>query len=274
MKAPGFKQKLNLRTMIVIGLGLMIIFLYNLLQPQVMGNTTLYWLLMTTFIFTFFKIGYEWYHYWSISIPEKPALSRQYTVDVFTTFCAGEPYEMIEQTLRAIKNISYPHQTYLCDEADDVYLKALCQELDIHHVTRTFKINAKAGNINHALQQSNGELCVVLDPDHVPAANFLDRVVGYFENDQMGYVQVVQAYYNQEDSWVAKGAAQQTYQFYGPMMMCMNSYGTVQAIGANCTFRRTALESIGGHAAGLAEDMHTAMQLHAQGWKSMYVPEI
>ncbi|WP_342646372.1 glycosyltransferase [Mucilaginibacter sp. CSA2-8R] len=274
MKGPDFKQKINLRTMIVIGLGLMVFFLYKLLQPQVMGNKTLYWLLMVTFIFSFFKIGYEWYHYWSVSIPNKPKASRQYTVDIFTTFCAGEPYNMIEQTLRAVKNITYPHQTYLCDEANDAYLKALCHELGIHHVTRTLKINAKAGNINNALQQSTGELCVVLDPDHVPAPNFLDQVVDYFENEEIGYVQVVQAYYNQEDSWVAKGAAQQTYQFYGPMMMCMNSYGTVQAIGANCTFRRTALESIGGHAAGLAEDMHTAMQMHAKGWKSLYVPEV
>lgn len=274
MKGPGFKQKFNLRAMIVIGLGLMVFFLYNLLQPQVAGNKILYWLLMVTFIFTFFKIGYEWYHYWSISIPDKPKTSRGYTVDIFTTFCAGEPYDMIEQTLRAIKNITYPHETYLCDEADDNYLRELCRELNIHHITRTLKVNAKAGNINNALQQSTGELCVVLDPDHVPAPHFLDRVVDYFDNDEVGYVQVVQAYYNQEDSWVAKGAAQQTYQFYGPMMMCMNTYGTVQAIGANCTFRRTAIDSIGGHAAGLAEDMHTAMQMHAKGWKSLYVPEV
>ena len=51
-------------------------------------------------------------------------------------------------------------------------------------------------------------------------------------------------------------------------MMGMNAYNTAQAIGANCTFRRAALDSIGGHAAGLTEDMHTAMRLHAQGWKS------
>jgi len=84
----------------------------------------------------------------------------------------------------------------------------------------------------------------------------------------------VQAYYNQAETLVAKGAAQQTYQFYGPMMMAMHSYGTVQAIGANCTFRRSALDSIGGHANGLSEDMHTAMKLHAGGWRSVYVPAI
>ncbi len=60
--------------------------------------------------------------------------------------------------------------------------------------------------------------------------------------------------------------------FYGPMMTGMNRWGIVQAIGANCVFRREALRSIGGHAAGLAEDMHTAMRLHAYGWKGIYVP--
>jgi beta-mannanase len=57
-------------------------------------------------------------------------------------------------------------------------------------------------------------------------------------------------------------------------MMSMNHYGTVNAIGANCVFRRKALDSIGGHAPGLSEDMHTAMQLHAKGWKSVYVPQV
>ena len=58
------------------------------------------------------------------------------------------------------------------------------------------------------------------------------------------------------------------------MMMTMNSYGTVNAIGANCVFRRKALDSIGGHSPGLSEDMHTAMQLFAKGWKSVYVPKV
>jgi len=252
----------------------MMFFMFSLLKPSVVGNKPLYWLLISTFIYTFFKILYEWYHYWDIGIRPLPPITKQYTVDIFTTFCAGEPYEMMVETLTAIQAITYPHETYLCDEADDPYLKEVCRKLGIHHVTRTIKIDAKAGNINNALQQSSGDLCVVLDPDHIPVPGFLDSIVSHFDDEEIGYVQIVQAYYNQDTGWIAKGAAQQTYQFYGPMMMCMDSYGTVQAIGANCTFRRTALNSIGGHAAGLAEDMHTAMQLHAKKWKSLYVPEV
>lgn len=272
--APTRKQKLVLRLMILIGLACSVFFLYTLFKWQVASYKPLYWLLISTFLYTIFKIFYEWYHYWSISVPAPRQTTKKYTVDIFTTFCAGEPYEMIVETLTAIQAITYPHEAYLCDEADDPYLRSVCERLGVHHVTRKEKKDAKAGNINNALRRSKGELCVVLDPDHIPVPEFLDPIVAHFDDPEIGYVQVVQAYYNQDTGYVAKGAAQQTYQFYGPMMMSMNTYGTAQAIGANCTFRRTALESIGGHAAGLAEDMHTAMQIHAKGWKSIYLPMV
>ncbi|WP_285651690.1 glycosyltransferase family 2 protein [Allomuricauda sp. NBRC 101325] len=209
-----------------------------------------------------------------MSIPKKPNGKYRPTVDVLTTYYPGEPYNMTIGTLEAIQKITYPHTTYLCDEANDPFLKEKCEQLGVVHVTRNNRINAKAGNINNALKIATGEIALVLDPDHVPNPDFLDRVVPYFADEKIGFVQVVQGYYNKGKSLVARGAAEQTFHFYGPMMMTMNSHGTVQAIGANCTFRRSALDSIGGHAPGLAEDMHTSMLLHAKGWKSVYVPSL
>lgn len=271
---PSPREKLLLRLLIAVGLLSMFFFLKIFMSADTRTNTWLYWLLMVSFVFTCLKILYEWWHYLFITVPPTPKTDRLYTVDIFTTFCAGEPYEMMEETLAAIQQITYPHQAYLCDESNDPYLRNVCQRLGIHHITRTEKKDAKAGNINNGLRQANGELCVILDPDHVPFPGFLDPIVPHFGDPKVGFVQVVQAYKNGNQSFIAKGAAQQTYQFYGPMMMTMNQYGTVLAIGANCTFRRAALDSIGGHAAGLAEDMHTAMHLHAKGWKSVYVPRI
>ncbi len=271
---PSKIERITLWVMILIGCITIVFFLHNVLDSSVRGYAPLYWMLMFTFLFICLKLLYEWYHYLYVTVPKTPPLTRNFTVDIFTTFCAGEPYEMIVETLQAVKAITYPHETYLCDEADDPFLKRTCDQLGVHHVTRTDKINAKAGNINNALKHSTGEICVVLDPDHVPLPDFIDPIIPHFAHPEVGFVQVVQAYKNGGESLIAKGAAQQTYQFYGPIMMTMNKYGTVLAIGANCTFRRTALESIGGHAAGLAEDLHTAMQLHAKGWKSVYVPEV
>lgn len=274
VKPPSPLERITLQLMIIIGIVSMGYFLYNLLLPEYVGFTLFYWVLIFAVIFNCLKILHEWYHYFFISVPKKPSGNRAFTVDIITTFCPGEPYEMIEETLTAIQAIRHHHTTYLGDEGNDPYIKSMCDRLGVIHVTRTDRKDAKAGNINNILTLATGDLCVVLDPDHVPTPDFLDRIVQHFNDPEIGYVQVVQAYKNFDESLVAKGAAQQTFQFYGPMMMTMNHYGTVMAIGANCTFRRAALDSIDGHAAGLAEDMHTAMQLHAKGWKSVYVPEV
>lgn len=263
-----------MRFLILCGTGCLLLFLHWLLNPEHIGNVILFWLLVFALLFKVFKCIQEWYHYWSVSIPEKPEWKTRWSVDMLTTACPGEPKEMIIRTLHAMKAVKYPHTNYLCDEGNDPELKKACNELGIIHVTRAEKIDAKAGNINNALRRATGEICVILDPDHVPIPEFLHRVLPYFEDPQVGYVQCVQGYSNQNESFIAKAAAEQSYHFYGPMMMSMNTYGTTQAIGANCTFRRRALDSIGGHAAGLAEDMHTAMQLQAKGWKPLYIPEI
>lgn len=263
-----------MRSLIFIGLGSMAFLWSELLKPVHISSPPLYWALMFALALLSGKVLHEWAYYFNISVPDTPEDPPELTVDVLTTFVAGEPYDMIENTLAAIKEIRYPHETYLCDEADDPRLRAYCKKLGIHHVTREKKINAKAGNINNALLQATGEICLVLDPDHVPDSDFLDHIIPHFADEQVGFVQTVQAYENIHESLISKGAAQQTFQFYGPIMMTLNSYGAAQAIGANCTFRRKALDSIGGHAAGLAEDMHTSMQLHARGWKSVYVPRI
>lgn len=276
IKAPTPREKWTLRILIFLGLAAMGNFVLYLADPDHIGYAPLYWLLNFTIGFKLLQSLHEWYHYYSMSVPPRPVSERAWTVDMVTTFCPGEPYEMIVETLKAMKAVRYPHETYLCDEGNDPYIKQVCEELGVHHVYRgKDKKNAKAGNVNYALEHHcKGEIVAILDPDHVPVPEFLDRALPYFEDPQLGYVQCIQAYYNRNESFVAKGAAEQTYQFYGPMMMSMNSYGTAQAIGANCTFRRSALDSIGGHAPGLAEDMHTAMQLHAKGWKSVYIPEI
>ncbi|WP_303311415.1 glycosyltransferase [Hymenobacter sp. BT730] len=265
----------QMRWLVFLGVLCLVQFIYWFANPEHIGYAPLFWMLAFSVGFKLLRLAHEWYHYVNVREPIlPPPPARQRTVDMLTTACPGEPRDMIVHTLEAMQAVTYPHTSYLCDEGNDPYLRQVCELLGVVHVTRQVKVDAKAGNINNALRQATGEFCVVLDPDHAPTPDFLDKVMAYFENPEIGFVQVVQAYGNQQESLVARGAAEQTYHFYGPLMMGMNSYGTAQAIGANCTFRRAALDSIGGHAAGLTEDMHTAMRLHAQGWKSVYAPVV
>src|SRR5204863_84828 len=109
---------------------------------------------------------------------------------------------------------------------------------------RTKRRPLRALVVSPRARRKPGSLRASLDRDHVPFPEFLDRVVGYFDDAGVGFVQVAQAYYNAPRSFVARAAAEQTFAFYGPILQGMHGTGTAVAIGANCTFRRTALESI------------------------------
>lgn len=238
------------------------------------GNPVLYALLTFATWYGISRIVIGWYNVFHIEQPPLRDAPPGRSVAIFITSSPGEPYAMFERTLAAAREVRYPHTTYLLDDTRDPRFAALAAAMGAVHLELIGIPGAKAGKINAALARTAEELILVLDPDHIPFAEFLDRVIGYFDDPQVGFVQVAQTYYNAPRSFVARAAAEQTFAFYGPIMQGMHGTGTAVAIGANCTFRRAALESIGGHGIGLAEDLVTAIRLHAAGWRSVYVPEV
>jgi cellulose synthase (UDP-forming) len=216
----------------------------------------------------------NWYIYFFITPPAVKAGSAPTSrVDVLTTAMPGEPFDMFETTLAAIQQLRHRHRTFLLDGGNDPALRALCERLGVQHVDCVGVPGAKAGKINHCLTRlSTADVVLIIDPDHRPRSDFLERVLPLFDDPKIGFVQVVQAYHNTRESFVADAAAEQTFGFYGPTLLGLNGLGIPTAIGANCVFRRAALDSIGGHAVHLAEDALTSMRLHAQGWRSVYLP--
>jgi cellulose synthase (UDP-forming) len=220
------------------------------------------------------RIVLGWINYVAIARAGHRPADDGLRVAIFTTSAPGEPIEMFERTLAACARIRYPHTTYLLDDTRDAGARAVAERCGAVWLELLDVPGAKAGKINRALDLTGEDFVLVLDPDHVPFPEFLDRVLGHFSDPSVGFVQVAQAYYNQRRSFTAAAAADQTYAFYGPGLMGLYGHGASVAIGANCTFRRSALASIGGHGTGLAEDLVTAIRLHASGWRSIYVPEI
>jgi cellulose synthase (UDP-forming) len=241
-------------------------------RPVHVGQPVLYFALSLAFWYAVSRIALGWINYAAIAKPPARELPEGLRVAIFTTSTPGEPLEMFERTLAACQLVRYPHTTYLLDDTRDARFRQLAERYGAVCLELLDVPGAKAGKINRALELTDEEFILVLDPDHVPFPEFFDRVLGHFVDERVGFVQVSQAYYNQDRSFTAAAAAEQTYAFYGPGQMGLFGHGACVAIGANCTFRRQALESIGGHGIGLAEDLVTAIRLHAKGWRSVYVP--
>ncbi|MBC8314380.1 MAG: glycosyltransferase [Bacteroidales bacterium] len=238
-------------------------------------NTLWFFILLSLFFwYGIFRLIFIWINYLHIKKPLPVDPEHGLRVAIFTTSSPGEPLEMFEKTLAACRDISYPHTTYLLDDTQDPAFRAVAERYGAVWLELVGLPGAKAGKVNKALELTDEEFILIMDPDHIPFPNFLDHTLGFFQDENVGFVQVSQAYYNQYRSFTAKGAAEQTYTFYGPTQMGLFGLGGAVAIGANCTFRRKALESIGGHGVGLAEDLITSIRIHAAKWKSVFNPVI
>ncbi|MGI9043389.1 MAG: glycosyltransferase family 2 protein [Gemmatimonadaceae bacterium] len=243
-------------------------------RAEHVSNAALFAMLSLAFWYAMSRVILGWVNYLGITrAPHVPA-PDEFTVAIFTTSSPGEPLAMFERTLAACAEVSYPHTTYLLDDTRDPRYREAAERFGAVWLELVDIPGAKAGKINRALEKTTEEFILVLDPDHIPFPDLLHRVLGQFSDPGVGFVQVAQAYYNQPRSFTAAGAADQTYAFYGPGQMGLHGHGACLAIGANCTFRRAALESIAGHGIGLAEDLVTAIRIHAKGWRSVYLPEV
>lgn len=244
-------------------------------RPAHVGNIWFFIVFSFVFWYGVSRLILIWINYLRISKPEYVSPEEGLSVAIFTTCTNGEPLSMFEKTLEACQRVRYPHTTYLlADRLDKQEVSDMAARYGAVMLDMAGTPGAKAGKINRALGMTTEDFVLVLDPDHIVFPNFLDQTLGFFRNPDVGFVQVSQAYYNQYRSFTALGAAEQTYSFYGPTQMGLHGLGCSVAIGANCTFRRKALESIGGHAVSLAEDLLTSMRLHAAGWKSVYNPVV
>lgn len=210
-------------------------------------------------------------------------------VAVVTTFVPGaEPLTMLAYTVRALVALDYPHDTWVLDEGDDEQVKRLCESLGAHHFSRAhlpqyqtergpFQARSKHGNYNawlYTIGFERYEIVTAFDPDHVPQKDFLHHVLGYFAYPQIGYVQVAPAYYNQEASFIARGAAEETYSYFSCIQMAAHGLGYPILIGSHNTHRVHALKAVGGFAAHDADDLLLTLRYRAHGWQGVYVPTV
>ena len=213
----------------------------------------------------------------------------EWKVGVATTFVPGaEAIEMLEETVRALIAMDYPHETWVLDEGNDDEVKALCAGLGAHHFSRkklrqyhtthgTFESRSKHGNYNAWLYEigfDRYEIIAAFDPDHVPNRDFLMNVLGYFDDPSIGYVQAAQVYYNQEASFIARGAAEETYAYYSSIQMTNYSLGYPIVTGCHTTHRVAALRQVGGFAPHAADDLLITVHYRVCGWKGVYLPRI
>jgi cellulose synthase (UDP-forming) len=204
------------------------------------------------------------------------------------TLCvpSQESIDIIEAQLETMQRVSYPHDTWVLDEGNDPAVRAVASRLGVHYFTRNgierynqpsppFQARTKAGNVNAWLDAhgANYTHFTQFDIDHRPNADYLDRVLGYFDDPEVAWVQAPSLYGNL-DSWVARGAAEQELVLQGPLQRGFFGHSeTPFIIGSHCTYRTSAIREIGGFQPTRAEDHLDTVVLASRAHRGVFVPE-
>ncbi|MDB9525058.1 glycosyltransferase [Oscillatoria sp. CS-180] len=199
-------------------------------------------------------------------------------VDVFIP-TYDEPAFILRRTIIGCQAMDYPNKTiYLLDDTRRPVIKALAEDLGCKYLTRPDNTHAKAGNLNHAIAHTSGDLIASFDADFVPTRNFLWRTVGFFQDPNVALVQTPQSFYNPDP--IARNLGLEGILtpdeevFYRQIQPMRDGVGGVVCSGTSFVVRRTALEKTGGFVTeSLSEDYFTAIRLAAQGNKVIYLNE-
>ena len=220
------------------------------------------------------------------------------TVDILIP-SYNEPDDLLEVTLTAALNVNYPAgrvKVYLLDDggtegkrnqadpkkaaeaqARHDHLKEVCTRLGAHYLTREKNNHAKAGNINAALQKTDGELILILDADHVPSTDILTRTVGYFiEDPKLFLVQTPHFFLNpdplERNLDTFRKMPSENEMFYSVIQRGLDGLNAAFFCGSAALLRRKYIMEIGGiQGDTITEDAETALELHSRGYRSAYV---
>lgn len=218
------------------------------------------------------------------------------SVDIYIA-TYNEPDDILRITATAATQLDYPKEKlniYIIDDGGTwakrndaehgmeawerhYRIREMAADLGIGYLTRETNQQAKAGNINHALQNTDGDLVLILDCDHVPTRDLLQNTVGHFVADpKLFLVQTPHFFINPTPveknlEGMANPSAENDL-FYRSMHPAMNFWNASYFCGSAALLRRQYLLEVGGICGTtITEDAETAFQLHSRGYNSVYI---
>jgi cellulose synthase (UDP-forming) len=265
----------RVRIMAALGLPAAAWYFVWLLNPERIGDPTLYVILIVAELFNFSQALGFWWTCANEKVRPRKAPSEWLAVDVFVPVYK-EPPDIVDLTVAAAKGMRGAEvRVHVLDDGNDPAMEALARRHDVGYITREQHTGAKAGNINHALELTDAPFIAVFDSDHVADPAFLEATLGHMEDPKIAFVQTPQYYANSDQNRIASASWAQQALFFGAICRGKDGLGAVFCCGTNVLFRRAAFESVGGFPTNsLTEDYELSIHLHEKGWQSAYLPEV
>ncbi len=301
-KVMGRKKTLQYSCCVIAWIGVNAYFWTWWLNPIHMGNLLFFSLITLAFFYeqTLLPSLYTFF----VGQMRRPTLSNEVLFPeavkrvavISLTVPGSESLEIVKRQMLAMVNIQYPHDSWiLVDKEHSPAIEKMARTLGVYYFSRhdmttwgkeqvakwnqpipPFKAKTKAGNVNSWID-AYGDLYThftQFDIDHIPVQDYLHKVLRFFADPKIKWVQAPSVYGNL-DRWAARGSAEQEFVLHGPLQMGFFGFSrTPFIIGSHCTYDMAAIRKIGGFQPTRAEDHLDTVFLAAQGHEGIFLPEV
>ena len=192
----------------------------------------------------------------------------------------NEPIEVVKPTIYAAMGLDWPCDKlhiYLLDDGRREQFRSFAESVGIGYITRSDNRHAKAGNMNHALTQTDGEYVAIFDCDHIPTRSFLQTTMGWFLRDsKLALMQTPHHFYSPDPFEKNLGnfrtVPNEGDLFYGLIQDGNDLWNATFFCGSCAVIKREPLLEVGGIAVEtVTEDAHTALKMQRLGYSTAYL---
>ena len=189
-----------------------------------------------------------------------------------------------ERVLDAVCAIEWPPaklHVQVLDDSDDETTSIVAvrvahwrrQGIRVTHVTRDTRTGFKAGALAYGLTFTDAPLIAIFDADFVPQRDFLRRMVGAFEDPQVGFAQARWGHLDEGYSWFTRlQALAIDFHFLVEQAVRSSDGYFTNFTGTAGVWRRSAIEDAGGWSADtLTEDLDLSYRAQLRGWRAAYL---
>ncbi|HUQ74416.1 MAG TPA: glycosyltransferase [Burkholderiales bacterium] len=199
------------------------------------------------------------------------------TVDVFIP-TYNEGVEILERTILAARRLVWDGEVRICvlDDGRREWLGELCERYGVRWITRPDNKGAKAGNINHALPQTDGEFILILDADFLAHPHAIRRLMPPMGERDVGITQAPHHFYNQDPIMRTLGTAADVGDdqrlFFDRILPARDRGGFAFFCGTCALIRRSALLAVGGLPSGsVTEDILLSLIMRQRGYETRVI---
>ena len=201
-----------------------------------------------------------------------PMFNELYVADRIIETCAAFDYPSDKLQIQVLDDSTDETVDVIAKKVDEVAARGI----NIQHVHRTDRTGYKAGALDDAMNQVEGEFITIFDADFVPEKDFLQKTMPYFQDEKIGVVQTRWGHINKDYSLLTELQAFGLNGHFAIEQRGRNASGHfINFNGTGGIWRKKCIEEAGGWEHDtLTEDLDLSYRAQLKGWRFKYLENV